>query len=161
MAMAAAACIGRGRKAEERRTPHASPNSNAEGERQREEQQQKLGRKEKNLEGWMGGRKERKGVLGRISQEQCCLCLPSACADAERSFEKNNLAICGICYALRRPSPALARRYSPRSAKSETIKRGEICGVKRKGGRSERRRRPLGRESLNYAENLSLYTCHV
>ena len=126
MAMAAAACIGRGRKAEERRTPHASPNSNAEGERQREEQQQKLGRKEKNLEGWMGGRKERKEVLGRISQEQCCLCLPSACADAERSFEKNNLAICGICYALRRPSPTLAPRLAVRKAKQSSVGKSAV-----------------------------------
>ena len=55
-------------------------------------------------------------------------------ASASLPFEKNNLVICGICF-VRRPSPllSLARSLARcRGAKSETIKRGEICGVKRK-----------------------------
>ena len=120
--------------------------SNSERKRERERERErgaatKLGRKEKEESGRrMEERKERKGVLGRISQEQCWLSLPLSLppCTAERSFEKNNPAICGICYVVRRPSPLLslspARSLarSSRGAKSETIKRGEICGVKGK-----------------------------
>lgn len=59
MAMAAAACIGRGRKAEERRTPHASPNSNAEGERPRSSNKNWGEKKRIWKDGWVEERRER------------------------------------------------------------------------------------------------------
>ena len=135
---AAAACIGR--RSRRKGTPHASLlNSNSErksereGERERE-QQQKLGRKEKNLEGWKKERRERES-WEESPKNNAPLALPAPPKDLLRRiiWQSVGSATSPVASQLLSFSPSRSR-----GAKSETIKRGEICSVKRKAEATRR-----------------------